>query len=210
LLMVPISDRQCCPVCRGRGHMEGRRPCNVCHGDGSLSRSGRYFVPNYYERLRFHPWLWKALRTAIDASNADFGNIQLYDSTNRALRIVAHRGFEREFLRYFAEVRAGHAACGAAMKTLRRIVSPDVATDPVFRSDATCEVMRRARVQAVQSTPLISSHGHFMGVISTHYRRAGSPPRRELLELDSVTRDLVAKIEAHLLGSSTRESAAAF
>jgi len=182
--------------------MEGHRPCHVCHGDGSLSHSDRQFVPNYYERLRFRSWLWDALRTAIDASNADFGNIQLYDSTARALRIVAHRGFERDFLSYFAEVRAGHAACGAAMKTLKRVVSPDVAADPIFRSGGTCDVMLRARVLAVQSTPLISSHGHFMGVISTHYRRRGSPLQRELIELDGVAQDLVAKMEKHLLNAT--------
>jgi GAF domain-containing protein len=164
-----------------------------------LSHTDPRWFPNCYERLRSSSCLWKTLRAAIDASNADFGNIQLYDSMNRSLRIVAHCGFGREFLNYFAEVRDGNTTCGAAMKKLRRVVTPDVAVDPIFKGRESCGVMLRARVLAVQSTPLISSQGQFLGVMSTHYRRTGSPSEHDLLPLDRLARQLIARMEEHLL-----------
>jgi len=38
------------------------------------------------------------LASIIDATDADFGNLQLFNSKNRILRIVAHGGLKSEFL----------------------------------------------------------------------------------------------------------------
>src|SRR5215472_1352871 len=55
------------------------------------------------------------LASIISATEADFGNVQLFDSKNRVLRIVAHDGFESEFLGYFDTVSLeDNCACGRA------------------------------------------------------------------------------------------------
>ena len=60
----------------------------------------------------------------------DFGNIQLFDSKNRVLRIVAHYGFEGEFLDYFDTVSVkDDCACSRAMNGRSRVVVTDVASD---------------------------------------------------------------------------------
>jgi DNA-binding NarL/FixJ family response regulator len=112
------------------------------------------------------------LASIIDATGADFGNVQLFDSKNHALRIVVHRGFEREFLSYFDTVSVSErSVCGQAMSKRSRVVVTDVAIDPLFSSD-TRGVLLRANVRSVQSTPLVDKNGNFVGMVSTHYGRS--------------------------------------
>ena len=64
---------------------------------------------------------------------ADFVTLQLFDSANGILRIVAQQGFQSEFLNYFDTVSdKKECGCGAAMKGQSRIVVTDVVTDPLF------------------------------------------------------------------------------
>ena len=55
------------------------------------------------------------LENAIRTSEAQFGNIQLYNPQTVALEIVAQRGFRQDFLDYFRAVRVEHgSACRRA------------------------------------------------------------------------------------------------
>lgn len=63
---------------------------------------------------------------------ADFGNVQLFDSTNRALRIVAQHGFQREFLDYLGVTEEDASVCGAALTDTSRIVVHEVAADASY------------------------------------------------------------------------------
>ena len=109
------------------------------------------------------------------ARGADFGDVQLFDSSARVLRIAAQRGFENEFLNYFDKVRPDEGcSCGAAMSKQARVVVADLATDPVF-SGGSREMLLRSDVRSVQSTPLMSPAGEFVGMVSTHYARPQGP-----------------------------------
>ena len=107
------------------------------------------------------------LDAVLRATGADKGNVQALRP--EGLRIVAQRGFEQPFLDYFACVDDERSACGAAMRGGRRIVIPDVASDPMFAGTPAEPVMAQAGVRAVQSTPLLGAHGELIGVLSTHY-----------------------------------------
>ena len=48
--------------------------------------------------------LQEMLAASIELLGADMGNIQLLDEERGVLAIHAHRGFERPFLDFFAEV----------------------------------------------------------------------------------------------------------
>jgi DNA-binding NarL/FixJ family response regulator len=136
------------------------------------------------------------LAKIIEATKADFGNVQLFDSTTRELRIVAHQGFESEFLDYFAAVSCDHGcACSAAMINRCRMVISDVAADPLLSSDSR-GVLLRAKVRSVQSTPLIGSTGRFLGTVSTHYRRPGGVLPHLLKQLDDLADQFVATIDS--------------
>jgi GAF domain-containing protein len=128
------------------------------------------------------PVLEEVLDATISLLGADFGNIQLYDSETRELKIIAQRGFQQEFLDYFNSVGEGTAACGAALERRERVIVEDVLTDPLFVPHL--EIVAAAGYRAVQSTPLLSHGGELLGIISTHFRQPHRPSERELRLLD--------------------------
>jgi hypothetical protein len=64
--------------------------------------------------LRLRRVLAAVLDWAIEATKADFGNIQLAARGNSQLRIAAQRGFKKLFLDFFRAVQDNISACGAA------------------------------------------------------------------------------------------------
>jgi len=134
----------------------------------------------------FQPILEEALDATIALQNADFGNIQLFNQDTQALEIVAQRGFHQDFLEYFRNVRDGGAACGRAMELRERVIIEDVETDSEFAVHR--HIAASAGFRAVQSTPLFSRSGEFLGMLSTHFRRPHRPSPRELRFTDLYAR----------------------
>jgi DNA-binding NarL/FixJ family response regulator len=136
------------------------------------------------------------LISIIEATGADCGTVQLFDSTNRVLRIVAQQGFDGEFLNQFDT--AGHddqSAFNEATRGRSRIVVTDVASDPVF-SDHVKDLLLRANIHSLQSTPLIDSSGELIGIVTTHNRCPGTPSPDQLKYLDNLVISFVTKISA--------------
>jgi hypothetical protein len=110
------------------------------------------------------------LDAAIEITTADFGNVQIYDQKTGALRLVAHRGFGLDFVKFFGIVRDEKCSCGAARRAGKRVIVEDVATDPIFDAE-TRAVMLNAEARAVQSTPIYSRDSVLLGMLNTHYRK---------------------------------------
>lgn len=167
----------------------------ICSG---LSRDSKLHLveSNPYMLFASSPWIPKLLASTIEATLADFGNVQLFDSSRQGLRIVAHLGFGSEFLTYFETVYRG-TPCGEAMNRRARVIVPDVASDPLFRdNNQTRDLMLRAQVRSCQATPLINSSGKFLGVVSTHFVRPRRFSPRALKRVDDIIATFVAKITA--------------
>jgi signal transduction histidine kinase len=131
--------------------------------------------------------LEEVLSAVVDLMGAQKGNIQLLDETATILRIVAHRGFERDFLEFFGEVTtADDSTCGRALKAGERMVVEDIETDQ--RSVALREVARAAGYRAVVSTPLIGPDGTPFGMLSTHFDAVHRPGAQQLRLLDLFVR----------------------
>ena len=124
-------------------------------------------------------WL---LRRAVDLSQTSFGNVQLMNWTAGYLEIKVQQGFDEGFLRFFERVRIEDgSACARAVRNREAIVIEDVMADEEF---SPCrKVLSRAGVRAVQSTPIISSSGALLGIMSTHFGAPHRPTRIELREL---------------------------
>ena len=123
------------------------------------------------------------LRAAIEVTEADLGNIQLVD--HGILHIVVQRGCPREFLDFFREVSHDTTAvCGAALQGRSRVIVEDVRSDKLFRDTRAREVLLRAGIGAVQSTPLVGPSGDVYGMLSTHFRRPHRPAESALRYLD--------------------------
>jgi two-component sensor histidine kinase len=133
------------------------------------------------EENKFETCLNEIARTAVAISGADKGNIQVFDEASRSLKIVAQQGFQKEFLKYFENVDDHVAAtCGTAMATNEQVVVDDVLTSEIFVGQPAQKVLLDAEVRACISTPLRSSKGNLLGVISTHFSRPGHPSERQL------------------------------
>jgi hypothetical protein len=158
------------------------RDCNVLMKTTPASRT---FGAQYdFVARKGRSMLNWAVDSALRVTNATKGNLQVFDSSSRDLHIVAQRGFGQPFLDFFASVHTGQAACGKAFETCARVMVEDVAESPIFHATPSLEVLLDARVRAVQSTPLVSSSGAILGMLSTHW----TFPRRlrsgELARLD--------------------------
>jgi len=147
------------------------------------------------------------LEAAISLTGADKGNIQLLDTAGGTLRIAAQRGFEEPFLRFFASVLSDEAsACGAAFRSGERVIVEDVTQNELFRGHASLDVLLEAGVRAVQSTPLISSRGTVLGMISTHFNHPHRPNERELRLMDLLAQQAADYLELKQAEQSIREN----
>lgn len=175
-------------LCKGGGPDELLRAIRI-----TLDGRGR-LDGNPYVLFRNNPLIPELLRSCIEATRADFGNIQLFNSSRQDLTIVSHHSFGSEFLNYFRKVDGGSFRCGAAMNQRSQVVVPDVASDPLFQDPRSREVMLCANVHSVQSTPLITSSGRFLGVASTHFARPRRFSPEDLEQIDVVVNPLLAEI----------------
>jgi DNA-binding NarL/FixJ family response regulator len=158
------------------------------------SASGISFRPNPFAEFGGNATIQEFLESVVFASRADFGNVQLFDSANNVLRIVAHFGFGNEFLEYFDTVaHENNTVCSGAMAERQRVVASDILRYP-FASSQAADVLRRAHVGSCQSTPLLCNVCGFMGVVSTHYARPGGPPPEVLQLVDRLTDAFIASI----------------
>jgi GAF domain-containing protein len=134
------------------------------------------------------------LGSVIAATSADFGNAQLFDTRDGTLKIVTAHGFDSEFLHYFETVSTNEdCACGAAMRGRFRVVIADVDEDPAF-SFSSREILRRANVRSLQSTPLLDASGTLLGMVSTHYRQVNGPRPAMWDAVDNLTAKFVRQI----------------
>jgi GAF domain-containing protein len=128
------------------------------------------------------------LSRSIQFSQTKLGNVQLLNLRTGSLDIQAQNGFNDEFLNFFQTVHFSHgSACARAMQNRATIVVEDVLADPMFGSAST--ILQNAGVRAVQSVPLLSSSGAFIGVLSTHFLRPHRSARGLLLNLEEMARD---------------------
>jgi PAS domain S-box-containing protein len=134
--------------------------------------------------LAFNACLETILEAAISVTGADKGNIQLLDPESGSLVIAVHRGFEEPFLNFFATVHHDNTACGTALKSGGRAVVEDVTQSEIFAGQPSLDVLLEAGVRSVQSTPLVSSAGRLLGMLSTHFAQPHRLDENELRILD--------------------------
>jgi GAF domain-containing protein len=144
----------------------------------------------------FSQVLTAVLDTAVWLTNAEAGNVQLYDAVSEKLSIAAERGLSPGFLKFFAEVDASEgSACGAALARGARVEVEDVETSPIFNGSAALDVLLENGIRSVQSTPLVSSASAVLGMISTHFAVPRVLDDRERRLLDLLVRQAADYIE---------------
>jgi hypothetical protein len=119
-----------------------------------------------------------ALEGMMSFARADRGNVQLVDPATGALSIIAHHGFDAEFLAHFASVADDQSACGRAASRKAQVVISDVIADKRFEPHR--RIAAASGFRAVQSSPMLDKSGHLVGVVSTHYKNPHAPSARDL------------------------------
>jgi PAS domain S-box-containing protein len=135
------------------------------------------------------------LDAAIFLTQADKGSIQLLDHSVGGLRLVAQRGFESRFVDLFALVTNQATSCRAAMDTRERVIVEDMLESNIFAGTPELQVFLFAGVRAVQSTPLLSSSGKLLGMVSTYYTTPYRQPERELRLMNLLARQSADYLE---------------
>src|SRR5574343_70816 len=143
------------------------------------------------------------IETSIAMTGADFGNIQLLDAQGH-LRIVAHRGFPDWWIAFWNDVTVGTGACGTALLRGERVVVEDVEHSPIFLGTPALDVMRRAGIRGVQSTPLMSHSGQLLGMLSTHTREPFHSDERMEKVLNLLANHAATIVERERLAAALR------
>jgi GAF domain-containing protein len=141
-----------------------------------------------------------ALDDVLSLARADRGNVQLADQASGVLRIVAHHGFDAEFLHHFAVVDDDGSACGRAAAHGTQLLIADVTTDRSFAPHR--DIAAASGFRAVQSTPLADGTGRLVGVFSTHYPHPYAPPPGDMRILQRYA-DLLGQVLAARLGAAS-------
>jgi PAS domain S-box-containing protein len=144
----------------------------------------------------FENCLRKIVEIAIAISGAEKANLQLLDKKSGALIIAAQHGFEKPFLQFFASVtRKENSACATSMKSARHTIVPDVTKSEIFTRRRSLRVLLEAGVRAVHSTPLLSSVGGLIGMLSIHFPKPHRASKHELRFMDLLARQAADYIE---------------
>src|SRR5262245_14100965 len=119
----------------------------------------------------------RIMTDVIALHGAEFGDIQLV--TPRGLALVGQHGFGADFVATFllVELCVG-TVCARAYRDQRPVIVHDVETDEAFAPFRAAA--RRAGFRAAQSTPLITSKGACIGIVSTHFAHTYEPTPIEM------------------------------
>src|SRR5262249_12336662 len=139
--------------------------------------------------------LGEILDVAIAIAGAQKGNVQLFDLDSDSLILTAHRGFRDSFLKYFEHVRDARTACAEAMRGRQQVIVEDVKLSDIFAGQPTLSVLLAEDVRAVISTPLTSSTGILLGMISTHFDQPHRPTERQTRLMNLLVRQAADYLE---------------
>jgi GAF domain-containing protein len=124
----------------------------------------------------------RLLDLGLQLSQTALGNVQLMNWKRGYLEINVQSGFSRDFLDFFKQVHIEDAsACARALRNRSSIIIEDITADQQF---APCrDILAKAGVRAVQSTPMTSSSGALIGILSTHFPKLHLPTGIEMRNL---------------------------
>ncbi|MFW6201859.1 MAG: sensor histidine kinase [Gemmatimonadota bacterium] len=138
---------------------------------------------------------------------SDAASMQMLDQETNELALLCWRGFAPESARFWARVDAASAsACGAALAAGERVVVEDVEASGLMAGTRDHEEFRRSGLRAVQSTPLRSRTGGWIGMISTHWKEPHIPAVDDFARLDLLARPAADLIERTRAEQALREA----
>lgn len=153
-------------------------------GPPLLSESAFRMLDALQGRLRGTTNLQGVTETIVEGivhlHKSNFASVQLFDEQSNELIIAAQHGFLTDHLHSFARIAATPAkyVSGRAVHSRAPVVIGDAFAAveyPFLRASAAASGYR-----AVQATPMITSEGRLVGVVSTHFAQAHACTRLDM------------------------------
>ncbi|WP_413161561.1 PAS domain S-box protein [Capilliphycus salinus ALCB114379] len=136
------------------------------------------------------------IEAATALMGSDMASLQILDPERNQLRLLAWKGLDPASAAFWEWVSLNSSStCGVALYTGERILVSDVETWDLIAGTEDLNYYSLSGIRAVQSTPLISRSGRFVGMISTHWRSPYKPSEREFALLDLLARQTADLIE---------------
>lgn len=134
------------------------------------------------------------LQHAMMMCETKAGTLQLVNETNNTLEIAASFGLCDEFIDHFRIVTCDDGSvCGRALQKRETIFIKDLTTDRSFAKHLNHALQNNVR--AVQSTPLITSSGKIVGMISVHFATPRKISKKTLQAFETFYTKAADKIE---------------
>lgn len=134
------------------------------------------------------------LQQAMLMNGTRAGTLQIINNSDRSLEIAASYGLSEEFLEHFKKVSIDEGSvCSRAWDAGKTVFIGDITQDRTFARHL--YVTMRNNINSILSTPLISSKGHFIGMISTHFKITRRPTKDHLENFETFCRNAADKIE---------------
>lgn len=149
--------------------------------------------------------LKEILALAIEFTETDRGNIQLFRPETNALEIVAHQGLGKPFLDHF-KYNGCNSTCEAALRARIRVVVEDTDAEETLKGTKDLAVFEVDGIRAVQSTPLTTRQGNVIGMLSTHFTKPHHPTAEQLGLIDLLASIAAEFIERNRAEHALRES----
>jgi PAS domain S-box-containing protein len=119
-----------------------------------------------------------ALCRVIDEQSGLTSSIFLLDDTGKRLTLTAGPHVPDALRAAVASFPVTVTACGAAVTRRQQIISPDIASDPLYAGFH--DAAQTANIRAVWSTPFFSKHERPLGTFAVYSSVIGPPSTRNL------------------------------
>jgi len=145
------------------------------------------------------------LDAAVSLAHADGGTVQLLDTENGALRLLAAKGLPSALTKHFTIVDARSGTpCELALQSGKRSFA-DFTQGTPESEDSDRWHREVGGLRCAQSTPLMTRSGRPIGALSTHWKEFHVPTERELRFLDLLARQAADAIERQLAADALRQ-----
>jgi two-component sensor histidine kinase/integral membrane sensor domain MASE1 len=131
----------------------------------------------------------KVIEAAVAISGANRGYLQFLNPATGTLMLAAQRGFTEPALKLFHQIRETSGVASA-----HRMIIEDLRTDEKLSAQLSRGLVD-AGVRAVTTTPLLSSTGKVLGIVSTLFDTPHHPGERELRLMDLLARQTADYLE---------------
>jgi PAS domain S-box-containing protein len=145
------------------------------------------------------------LQAALQITLAGCGTISLWNPESRILKLVVQYGLEPACAERLEMLHEDEAAIyGITGLSGEQIIVEDVALADSVKAPGLLAALLAASIRAFESTPLVTSDGTVVGVVSTYFSAPHQPSSRELPFLDVLAHEAGDYIERVQLEQGVR------